>query len=417
MRRRLFRSLAALLLLGLAAPAPFATAVSVSADPPPAAFRRVDAAVQGGILKGLYPGAVVVVGRHDRVLYRAAYGRTTWSRSAPKPTVGGSLWDIASLTKVVGTASAAARLVDRDSLLLDAPVSRYLPAFGTGDKSRVTVRMLLDHTSGLPPYLPFHRMAKSRARAVDLLLAEPLRRTPGDTAVYSDLNALVMGLVLERAAGLPLESVVTRQVLRPLGLRDTRFRPTRALAPRIVPSAMSGGRPLRGVNDLNAVAFGGVAGHAGLFSTGSDLARFAQTWLRLGNVPARSSTSSGGSATRSGTRSVGTAARRWVDSVTIRSFLAPGSPRAGTRLLGWDTRDTLRADPDEPSVFGSRLTSAAYGHTGWTGVQIWIDPGYDLFLVFLTNRSFAPRTRNSLEDLREVRAAVADAVVDAAAVR
>jgi CubicO group peptidase (beta-lactamase class C family) len=405
-RRRLLRPLAALLLLGLAAPAPSATAAPLSADPPPEAFRGVDAAVQRGILQGVYPGAVVVVGRHDRVLYRAAYGRTTWSRSAPKPTVSRSLWDIASLTKVVGTTSAAARLVDRDSLLLDAPVGRYLPGFGTGDKSRVTVRMLLDHTSGLPPYLPFHRMAKSRARAVDLLLAEPLRRAPGDTAVYSDLNALVMGLVLERATRLPLESVVTRQVLRPLGLRDTRFRPTPAHAPRIVPSGMSRGRPLRGVNDLNAVTFGGVAGHAGLFATGTDLARFAQTWLRLGSVP-------GGS----GTRTAATAARRWVDSVTMRSFLAPGSPRSGTRLLGWDTRDTLRTEEDGPSVYGSRLTPAAYGHTGWTGVQIWIDPGYDLFLVFLTNRSFAPRARNSLEALRDVRAAVADAVVDAAAVR
>ncbi|HEU4697768.1 MAG TPA: serine hydrolase domain-containing protein [Gemmatimonadales bacterium] len=390
------RGTVALALAGLGAPpASSAMAPLAPASSAPPTFAQVDAAVRRGITRGVYPGAVVVVGRSDRILYAAAYGRTTWSRRAPHPTVRGSLWDVASLTKVVGTASAAARLVDRDSLELDAPVARYLPRFGGevgGDKGRVTVRMLLDHTSGLPPFLPLYRMAKSRDAALDLVYAEPLRRTPGDSALYSDLNAILLGLVLEQVTALPLDTIVAREVTRPLGMRDTRFRLPARLAARAVPSGIFHGRELRGeVNDLNAAAMGGVAGHAGLFSTGADLARFAQTWLRLGRPP-RSK-------------------RQWVDSTTLRRFLT-GSPGSGARLLGWDTRDTTRT---EPSVFGSLLSAEAYGHTGWTGTELWIDPARDLFLVFLTNRSFDPRTKqNSFEELRDVRAAVSDAAVRAA---
>jgi CubicO group peptidase (beta-lactamase class C family) len=265
--------------------------------------------------------------------------------------------------------------------------------------------MLLDHTSGLPPFLPLYRMAKSRDEALDLLYAEPLRRTPGDSAAYSDLNAMLLGLVLEQATGLPLDSVVAREVTRPLGMRETMYHPPERLRPRIVPSGIFHGAEVRGeVNDLNAVTLGGVSGHAGLFATGPDLARFAQAWLRMGRLPA----------SRASTRTRhAKPAQWWIDSATVRRFLAP-NPSAGSRLLGWDTRDTLRAvETEESSVFGSLLSPAAFGHTGWTGTLLWVDPARDLFLVFLTNRSFDPRTkkRNSFEELRDVRAAVSDAAV------
>jgi CubicO group peptidase (beta-lactamase class C family) len=394
----------ALALAGLGAHAP-ADRFAITSRAPRDPFAAIDAAVRRGITRGAYPGATVVVGRSDRILYAAAYGRVTWSRRAPHPSARSSIWDLASLTKVVGTASAAARLVDRDSLDLDAPVSRYLPRFAGGDKDRVTVRMLLDHTSGLPPFLPLYRMAKSRDEALDLLYAEPLRRTPGDSAAYSDLNAMLLGLVLEQATGLPLDSVVAREVTRPLGMRETMYHPPERLRPRIVPSGIFHGAEVRGeVNDLNAVTLGGVSGHAGLFATGPDLARFAQAWLRMGRLPA----------SRASTRTRhAKPAQWWIDSATVRRFLAP-NPSAGSRLLGWDTRDTLRAvETEESSVFGSLLSPAAFGHTGWTGTLLWVDPARDLFLVFLTNRSFDPRTkkRNSFEELRDVRAAVSDAAV------
>jgi CubicO group peptidase (beta-lactamase class C family) len=350
-------------------------------------FAEVDAAVQEGIAAGLYPGAVVVIGRQDTVLHARGYGRLTWSPSAAAPHPDSTIWDIASITKVVATASSVMRLADAGRLDLDAPVARYLSRFKGARKDQVTIRMLLDHTSGLPAYLPLYRLARSRRRALDRLLAAPLERAPGDSAVYSDLNAMLLGLVVEKVADRSLADVAAAEVFSPLEMRRTLFRPPGKLSRWVAPSGMHRGRPVRGrVNDENAVRLGGVAGHAGVFSTGADLARYAQTWLRNG---------------------VAASGATWVSPGLVRRFLTPGA-RSGTRLLGWDTRDPL-ATPEMPSVFGSLVSPATYGHTGWTGTELWIDPVRNLFLVLLTNRSFDPRTDQSLEKLKLVRARVSDA--------
>ena len=365
-----------------------ALAVTLGATPATGqSFAEVDAAVREGISKGIYPGAVIVIGRRDSLLYARGYGHFTWSPSSPVPRPDSTIWDIASITKIVSTTSAAMRLVDRGKLDLDAPVRRYLPRFSGGLKNQVTVRMLLDHTSGLKSYVPFYVKARgSRARSIDLLYAQPLLRAPGDSAEYSDLNALFLGLVLEKVSGEPLDQLAMREVFRPLGLTQTMYRPRASLKPRIVPSGIWRGHPVPGdVNDQNAVAMGGVAGHAGVFSTGMDLARYAQVWLRDGMGPDG----------------------QWVTPGTVRRFLVKG-PRSGSRLLGWDTPE---AKPDEPSVFGNLISEGTYGHTGFTGTELWIDPAHDLFLVFLTNRAFDPRVRESLKELKVVRAAVSDATV------
>lgn len=347
----------------------------------------VDAAVRSGIASGLYPGAVVVIGRRDSILYARGYGHFTWDADSPVPRPDSTIWDLASITKVVGTASAAMRLIDARKLELDAPVSRYLPRFRGGGKERVTVRMLLDHTSGLRSYAEFYRRTRNRNGMIELLYAEELQRTPGDSAVYSDLNALLLGLTVEQVAGRPLDEFVAGEVFRPLGMSRTMYRPPRSLWRHVVPNATWRGEPVRGqVHDQNAARFGGVAGHAGVFSTGMDLARYAQMWLRGGKGP-------------DGTW--------WVRAPVIRAFLARG-PRSGSRLLGWDTRDPLI---EPPSVFGSLVSDAAYGHTGWTGTEIWIDPSHDLFLVFLTNRSYDPKVRDSVKAMKQIRADVSDAVV------
>ncbi len=350
-------------------------------------FADLDDAVRDGIRKGIYPGAVVVVGRRDTLLYARGYGHFTWNAASPVPSPDSTIWDVASITKVVSTTSVAMRLVDRRKLDLDAPVRRYLPRFSGGPKNQVTVRMLLDHTSGLKSYVPFYVKARgSRARAIDLLYAQPLVRAPGDSAEYSDLNALFMGLVVEKVTGEPLDRLAAREVFRPLGMTQTMYRPPSSLKSRIAPSGVWRGHPVPGdVNDQNAVAMGGVAGHAGVFSTGTDLARYAQAWLRSGVGPKGP----------------------WVRPETIRRFLVKGA-RSGSRLLGWDTPE---AKPDEPSVFGSLISEAAYGHTGFTGTELWVDPARDLFLVFLTNRAFDPRVRESIKDLKVVRAALSDATV------
>ncbi|HEV8178232.1 MAG TPA: serine hydrolase domain-containing protein [Gemmatimonadales bacterium] len=364
----------------------FLSALVLAAPLRAQSLSEVDAIVRQGVRQGVYPGAVVVIGRRDSVLYARGYGHFTWNPSSAVPTPDSTLWDIASITKVMGTTSAAMRMVDTRRLSLDAPVRQYLPQFSGGPKDRVTVRMLLDHTSGLRSYVPFFKQARTREAAKALLYAEPLVRQPGNSAVYSDLNAILMGLVLESVSGLPLDSLVTREVFRPLELQSTTFRPRPSVHRRTAPTALWRGQPVQGqVNDPNAVVFGGAAGHAGIFSTGMDLARYAQAWLRNGAGPHG----------------------QWVTPATMRRFLTRGE-KSGPRLLGWDTPEL---DGKEPSLFGTLISQAAYGHTGFTGTEIWVDPAHDLFLVFLTNRTFDPRAADAHHALRTVRTSLSDAAI------
>lgn len=350
-------------------------------------YADVDRAALAGIRDGLYPGAVVIIGRRDSILYARGYGHFTWNPASRVPDPDSTLWDIASITKVVATAASAMRLADGGTLDLDAPVRRYLPRFSGGLKNRVTVRMLLDHTSGLKSYVPIYKKAgRSRTRMVDLLYAQPLIRPPGDSAEYSDLNSMLLGLLVESVSGSALDRFADTAVFHPLGMTETRFRPPARLKRRIAPAGIWRGQPVPGdVNDQNAAAFGGVAGHAGVFSTGRDLARFAQVWLRDGVGPTG----------------------QWVRPATLRQFLTKG-PRSGTRLLGWDSPEL---NGEEPSIYGTLITQSAYGHTGFTGTELWIDPSHDLFLVFLTNRAFDPRARDSVKGLKVVRTELSDAAI------
>jgi CubicO group peptidase (beta-lactamase class C family) len=353
---------------------------------PAQSVEEVDATVREGIERGIYPAAVVVIGRGDSILYARGYGHFTWSPSSAVPTPDSTLWDIASISKVLGTASAVMRLIDAGKVDLDAPVSRYLPRFSGGPKNRVTVRMLLDHTSGLRSYAPLFKRARNRGGAIEQLYAEPVVREPGAEPLYSDLNALLLGLLVETVSQTSLDRFVTREVFEPLGLDHTTYLPPASIYRRVVPSALWRGHPVQGqVNDPNAAVFGGVAGNAGIFTTAMDLARYAQVWLR------------GGSGLNG----------QWVSPATLKQFLTRGD-KAGPRLLGWDTPEqNLR----EPSVFGTLISDAGYGHTGFTGTELWIDPSRDLFLVFLTNRTFDPKVRDSMHRLRSVRADLSDAAI------
>ena len=349
-------------------------------------FDEVDAAVQEGIQKGIYPGAVVVIGRRDSLLYSRGYGHFTWHSSSPVPTPDSTLWDIASITKVMGTTTAVMRLVDTGRLDLDAPVRRYLPRFSGGLRDQVTVRMLLDHTSGLRSYTPLFKRARTRESAIELLYAEGPVRRPGQEPVYSDLNAIFLGLLVESVSGQALDRFVTREVFEPLGLFASTYRLSAKDRLRAVPSAIWRGHPVQGqVNDPNAAILGGVAGHAGIFTTGRDLARFAQVWLRQGVGPNG----------------------QWVTPQTVKRFLTRGEA-SGPRLLGWDTPEL---DKKEPSLYGTLISDAAYGHTGFTGTEVWVDPTNDLFLFFLTNRTFDPKVRDSAHRLRVIRTGLSDAAI------
>jgi CubicO group peptidase (beta-lactamase class C family) len=341
--------------------------------------------IERAIGRRLFPGAVLVVGRSDTVLYARGYGRLGWNGPG-RPDPGATLWDLASLTKVVATTGAVMTLVDRGRLELEAPVARYLPRFTGGDRERVTVRMLLDHTSGLPAYRPLYRTARGRDDAIDRLFEVPLETGPGIRAKYSDLNAILLGLVVEQVTGVSLARFATEAVFQPLGMRRTTFAPEVSDRTDVAPSITHHGRPAPGeVNDRNALVLGGVAGHAGLFATGLDLARFAQSWLR-GNRRNDSS---------------------WIRPATMRRFLER-TGQSGTRALGWDTPDLTTP---ERTAFGRRATPSMFGHTGWTGTFLWFDPERDLFLVLLTNRSLGSNTGRSLRAMRELRSEVSDAVV------
>ncbi|MES1259201.1 MAG: serine hydrolase domain-containing protein [Gemmatimonadota bacterium] len=348
-------------------------------------FSAVDAAILSGIGTGIYPGAVVIVGRSDTVLYASGYGHYTWSNTSPVPDPVKTHWDLASLTKIVATTSAIATLVQEHKLDLDAPVAHYLPEFSGGRKGEVTVRMLLNHTSGMPPYAKLWQTAHTVADARKQLFAIPLRRAPGASADYSDLNAMLAGLVVERVSGESLDRFAESAVFRPLGMASTGFHPVGADKTSAAPTGRYHGQPVGGVvNDQNAVAMGGVSGHAGVFSTGLDMTRFVQGWLRA-------------------SRNRGS----WLSRGTVSEFFAHSST-SGTRVLGWDT--PLPPGGKKLSLYGACSTPSTYGHTGWTGTEMWIDPAKDVFVVLLTNRSFAPANPTaSFAQLKEVRAKVADA--------
>jgi CubicO group peptidase (beta-lactamase class C family) len=349
--------------------------------------------VQSGIAQGAFPGAVLVVGRRDEILFVAGYGHFTWSASSPVPRPDSTLYDLASMTKILATTTCLMILVDRGKVLLDAPVARYIPEFQGEGTAPITVRMLLTHTSGLRATLPLYRDAADSAAALRLVFAATPIAGPGTRVIYSDLNAILLGEIVRRVAGDPLDVVASREVFTPLELRNTMFRPGRALLPRIAPTGLWHGHAIAGeVNDQNAARLGGVAGHAGLFATGVDVARFAQFILREGMSPRG----------------------RLVRAETVRTFTTRATPvHPGTtqeaRALGWQAVPTGERVSSAGTLFGPRT----FGHTGWTGTSLWIDPDRDLFVVLLTNRAYAPRAHKSFTALHEVRGAIADAAARA----
>jgi len=341
---------------------------------------KIDHVVERGIAAGGYPGASVVVGRRGAAVWQKGFGKLSWEKSSSAVDAEHTIYDLASLTKVVGTTTALMVLYDEGKIHLDDPVSRYIPEFSGGAKDQVTLRMLLEHRSGLPAGRDLWRIAHTPAEARAAVLSTPLGCEPGRCYEYSDLGADVLGFVVEAASGERLDTFLEEHVWQPLGMTDTGFRPADSLRTRIAPTEVAPprGYPLQGeVHDENAYALGGIAGHAGLFSTAADLAVFAQMMLDGGQY--------------NGTRVI-------ADS-TIALFTKRA---AGTRALGWDTCGGSGS-------CGKYLASDAYGHTGYTGTSLWIDPERDMFVVLLTNRVHDARAKRPAKVIADVRADLADA--------
>jgi len=373
--------------------------------PPAFAAASFDPLVQDGIRRGAYPGAALVVGRHDTILFAKGYGHLTWSAASRAVDPESTIYDLASallaraerplLVAGGGTvrSGAGAELLDL-AVRLDAPVARYLPGFDAPGTEGITVRQLLTHTSGLRADIPdpelkaIHDSAGVMAR----VLRERPRVPPGTRVIYSDLNAILLGEVVRHVTGEPLDVFITREVFRPLGLDAMVFRPPPRLRPRIAPTGVWHGHAIAGtVNDGSAFKLGGVSGNAGLFSTAADVARFAQFVVREGALPDGS---------------------RLVRAETVRQFTSKAvafGAKSEARALGWQALPTGENVSSAGTLFGPR----SFGHTGWTGTSLWIDPDRDLFVVLLTNRAYAPRARRPFTVLKEIRGGVADAAARA----
>ncbi|HXK23359.1 MAG TPA: exo-beta-N-acetylmuramidase NamZ domain-containing protein [Myxococcota bacterium] len=345
---------------------------AAAADVPEAALAPIAEAVMRDIAAGSLPGAVVVVGHEGRIVYRRAFGHRSLAPRATPMTVD-TIFDLASLTKPIATATAVMQLVEEGRLRLDDPVAKYWPEFAAQGKERITVRDLLTHFSGLRPDLDLSRSWSGYETTIARVVSEKPISARGTTFRYSDVGFLALGELVRRMSGLPLDDYCARRVFAPLGMTETRFRPPTALRARIAPTAYRRGEPLRGVvHDPTAARAGGVAGHAGLFSTADDLARFAEMLLEGGALNGA----------------------RILEPETVTRMTTPQTP-PGTRALrglGWDI--------DSPyAARGDLFPVGSFGHTGFTGTSVWIDPSSTSYVILLAS-SVEPSGRAAVRVLR-----------------
>jgi CubicO group peptidase (beta-lactamase class C family) len=350
----------------------------------PDKLAAMDTAIETAIANHKCPGGVLWL-EHDGIAYHKAYGYRALVPE-PEPMTEDTVFDLASLTKVMATTPAIMLLIERGQVNLDAPVSAYIPEFKGQGREQITVRELLTHTSGLPPGFEagdWHGRATAIEKACDV----KLESSPGTAFKYSDINFILLGEIVRRVGKMPLEDFVQREVYEPLKMTDTSFLPLKSELPRIAPTEMVNGEPLRGiVDDPTARRMGGVAGNAGLFSTASDLARYARMMLNLGEFNGV----------------------RIFKPGTVKLMTSSQVPPGIKMLhgLGWDI-DSPYASPR-----GSLFPISSYGHTGWTGTSIWIDPSSKTFVIFLSNRVH-PTAAGKVVALRhELGTLAAQAIVD-----
>ncbi|MBX3187692.1 MAG: DUF1343 domain-containing protein [Labilithrix sp.] len=319
-------------------------------------FSTVDAAIEEAIGTGKMPGCVVVVGRHDEVLLRRAYGSKALVPEQVPMTLD-TVFDLASLTKPVATATSVMILVERGRIDLDAPAARYVPELAR--LPAFTVRQLLVHTSGLPAATPVSDYALDRGALMQRLGQLTLKHQPGERFLYTDVGFVVLEEIVRRRSGRDLATFTREEIFEPLGMSETGFLPGPALRARAAPTEQREGAWMQGdVHDPRAFALHGVAGHAGVFSTADDLSRYARAMLAKGVIDGA----------------------RVLSEKTFDAFVARRETSSGGRALGWD-KDSRFA-----SHRSALLSPRAFGHGGFTGTAMWIDPGKDLFVVFLSNR-------------------------------
>jgi serine-type D-Ala-D-Ala carboxypeptidase len=331
-------------------------------------LERAIASVESEVNRGSFPGAALAIGRWDRTVVERGVGTLDRGFASPNVDPDHTLYDLASLTKVVAATTAVMILVEDGKMELDAPVSRYLREFSGGEKDWVTIRHLLAHSSGLPAGAQI--AAPSPQLALQRALAVPLKTRPGQSVEYSDVGFVVLWAAAERAHGAPLHLLLHERVFDPLEMWMTTFNPGAACF-RCAPTDPRPG--YQGVvHDPMARHLGGITGNAGLFSTVHDLARFASMLANGGELEGR----------------------RVLQRSTVELFTRR-QPGAGTRALGWDTPDARGA-----GAAGLQISRNAFGHTGFTGTSMWIDPARGTWVVLLSNRTMQPAGPNRMQAIR-----------------
>jgi CubicO group peptidase (beta-lactamase class C family) len=340
------------------------------------AFVQVDSIVTEAIHDSAFPSAVLAVARGGILVHQKGYGRYDYTFSS-RAVETNSLYDLASVTKVIATTSAVMRLVDEGKLKLNERVSAYIPQFAQSGKENITVYNLMVHNSGLPAWRRFYDFCGDAKCVLDSVYATPLAWKTGDTTVYSDLGLITMGKVIEKISGALLDRFCDSVFFKPLGMKNTMYNPSKNLLDRIVPTEVDTfwkrtGVAVRGrVHDENAATLGGVSGHAGLFSTAGDLTVFLQMLLNGGTY--------GGV--------------RFLKEETVKQFTTRQSEQS-SRGIGWDTKSSERS-------FSGYLTSMkTFLHTGFTGTSVVVDPEKNLIIVFLTNRVYPTRANLKIADVR-----------------
>lgn len=358
--KRWFSVLVASLLSAIALPA-------MAQQQTPPNFSSINRLMAKALKDHLIPGAVVVVGHDGHVVFEKAYGDRSYIPT-PVPMTENTIFDMASLTKVLATTTAAMQLYQEGRFRLNDPVSKYLPAFGANGEKYITIRQVMTHYSGLPPDLNLKIPWSGKETAYKMAFAVKPDYPPGTHFRYSDINFIVMGALVEKLSGMSLNDYVQKYVFGPMGMTHTRFLPPASWRPEIAPTQYDKNHHMLWgvVNDPTSRRMGGVAGHAGLFSNAHDISIFAQNLLNL---------------------LAGKPSKFPLNRITAEKMTTPQNPANGTSLrgLGWDIESPFSGNRGELFPVGG------FGHTGWTGTDLWIDPWSDSYVIFLSNRNYPDR--------------------------
>lgn len=337
-------------------------------------FEKVDSIIEEAISDSAFPGGVLLVSKDGKILHEKAYGNYTYDHNSQRMKLS-TIFDLASVSKVVGTTTAVMMLYDQGKMDLDDKVTKYLPGFGNNGKENITIRNLLLHNSGLAPFKKYYDLYSTADEVINDIMNLTPEQEPGSKYVYSDLGMITLQKVMEKISGKSLDKYLNDNLFKPMGMNSTMYNPPANLKNNCAPTEYDDFyrmRQLQGeVHDERAYMLNGVAGHAGLFSTAPDLAKFLQMILNKGEYNGK----------------------QFIKPETVELFTKKQSEQS-TRGLGWDTKSP------EGSSAGQYFSILSWGHTGYTGTSVWTDPELESFVILLTNRVYPTRNNNKLSKVR-----------------